>query len=140
MTDTLERREVDPPRRRGRLAPIIAGLLLAALAFTVSGVFPIRQLIQQRQQVDAARAQLDALRFENDRLADEIDALHTDQEIERIAREQYGLVRPGEEAFVIIVPEAPADEVAPVPEEVAEPPSWWQRIWLFVTGGDVGDG
>jgi len=140
MTGTLHRRDVDgPPKRRSRLAPLIAGLLLAALAFTVSGVFPFRQLIQQRQQVDAASQQLDTLRAENDRLAEELDALHTDDEIERIAREQYGLVRPGEEAFVVIVPDAvPVAPAAPVAGDPA--PSWWQRMWLFVTGGDVGDG
>jgi len=141
MTDTITRAEETDAPRRSRMAPIIAVLLLAALAFTVSGVFPFRQLFQQQRQVEETRERLQQLVDENDALASEIEALQTDEEIERLAREHYGLVRPGETAFVVVVPDPRAGgEVAPAEEQVPALP-WWQRLWNFVTGGDaVADG
>lgn len=138
MTDTIERRRSEAPkRRRPRLAPVMAVLLLAALAFTVTGVFPFRQLFQQRQQVERAAEQLELLEAENQTLEDEIAALSTDEEVERLAREQFGLVRPGETAYTLIVPGDAAEE--PVDEQPqVDDRSWWEKIWSFVTGSDVG--
>lgn len=133
-------RRVQPapqPRRSSRLAPIIACLLLAALAFTVSGVFPFRQLFQQQRQVEATRERLQQLVEENQTLSAEVDALQTDVEVERIAREQYGLVRPGESAYVVIVPESAAAEAQPAAVELEEQGPWWARMWTWLTGGDV---
>lgn len=137
MTGTLERRDAPVRRRRARLAPVMAVLLLGALAFTVTGVFPFRQLFQQRQQVELATEQLEILAEENRTLEEEIAALGTDQEVERMAREQFGLVRPGETAYTVIVPEGAAAEAVEEQREVDDR-SWWERIWSFVTGSDVG--
>ena len=67
-----------------------------------------------------------------------VDALLSDQEIERIAREQYGFVRPGEIGYVVITPE-PTESVE-VPEPVAatpDEPGFFERIWRFLTGDDL---
>ena len=134
-----EREPQPSPPRRSRLAPVVAILLLAALAFTVSGVFPFRQLFHQRRQVEATREQLQQLVDQNDALAAEIETLQTDDEVERIAREQYGLVRPGESAYAVIVPDD-GDTEEPIPAAEAAPSApWWERLWNFVTGGDVAD-
>ena len=45
-------------------------------------------------------------------MADRVEALGTDEEIERIAREQYNLVFPGEEAYGIL-PATPPPPVVP---------------------------
>jgi len=144
MTDTLtEAPATRPRRRRGRVAPVLAIVLLVALAFTVSGVFPFRQLIQQRRQIEATQQHLEQLTEQNEQLAADLAALDTDAEIERIAREQYGLVRPGETAYIVVQP-TPGDATEDATEEpdvVETERSWWERVWLFVTGGDVdGDG
>ena len=58
--------------------------------------------------------------------------------MERLAREQYGLVRPGEVGYVVVVKEAPvAVDTAAVPVAQRDDRPWWQRIWEFVTGSDV---
>lgn len=137
MTETTTRVEETAPPRRSRLAPVIAVLLLAALAFTVSGVFPFRQLLRQQGQVDATQDRLDQLTADNELLAARIEALQTDEEIERIAREQYGLVRPGESAYVVVVPDRSTDSHVLAAEEPAPARPWWQRMWNFITGGDV---
>ena len=58
------------------------------------------------------------LNTENSRLTDQANKLHTDAEVERLAREQYDLVRPGEEAYAILPtaePGALAEAPGPAP-------------------------
>ena len=50
----------------------------------------------------------------NDELADRVDGPGTDAEIERLAREQYHLVYPGEEAYALLP--AAAAAARPVPD------------------------
>jgi cell division protein FtsB len=137
MTKTLERK-VAPAPRGHRWGWVLAVILLSALALTVSGVFPFRQLIEQRRSVEATRQQLTALEQENRQLEGDIAALQTDEEVERVARDQYGLVRPGETGYVVVSPPgevAVGDEAAPVPAVDDRP--WWTRFWDWVTGNDL---
>lgn len=136
MTKTLERAPASPPRGH-RWGWVLAVILLSALALTVSGVFPFRQLVEQRRSVELTRQQLEALEDENRQLEDEITALNTDEEIERVARDEYGLVRPGETGFVVVSPpgEPATDEATPVSEADDRP--WWVRWWDWVTGSDM---
>jgi cell division protein FtsL len=74
---------------------VLVGLLFAF-------VYPTRTFLDQRAETNKARAQLEVLQAENARLARESKRLSTDSEIERLAREKYGLVKPGERSFVIL--------------------------------------
>jgi cell division protein FtsB len=142
MTDTLERpldRRSSEPRRRRRWASVAFVVLLVALGLVATGVLPVQQYLERETQVDAARTRLEDLVAENAALADEATALLGDEEIERIAREQYGFVKPGEIGYVVITPDTPAGE-APPAEPVADEPDrrgMLQRVWDFVTGRDV---
>ncbi len=131
-------------RRDGmRLSGLLALVVLVALVVTAAGIFPFRQIIAQRRAVDLAQEKLAALEDENRRLEVEIAALYTPEEVERIAREQLGLVRPGEIGYVVVTP-PDAEVVEPKPEpvfEVEEGQPWWRDLWDFLTGRDlVGDG
>jgi cell division protein FtsB len=53
-------------------------------------------------------------------LARESKRLSTDSEIERLAREKYGLVKPGERPFVILP--APTSTTAPPPAPASTSP------------------
>jgi cell division protein FtsB len=76
----------------------LAGLLVGAL-FGDRGVF---YLMAQKQKAAALEQEVEALRAENGRLASEIEALRRDpRSIEKLAREQLGLARPGETVFLI---------------------------------------
>jgi cell division protein FtsB len=83
------------------LATVLAGLALA--------VFPIQDLVAQRGVTAELEAELASLRADNDELGARVAALSTDTEIERLAREQYNLVYPGEESYAVlpVEPEAP---------------------------------
>ncbi len=149
MTDTLERVETaqdTPPRgrrrRRSRWKSVAFLALMGALVLVATGVLPVQQYLERETQVSAAQAQLDEIEAQNDALADDVEALATDAEIERIAREQYGFVREGEIGYSVIVPETPVEDsaVAPQPVEMAQDePGFFERIWRFMTGGDVVD-
>jgi cell division protein FtsB len=63
----------------------------------------------QRQRALELAREIEDIRAENVRLAAEIRALRTDpRAIERIAREQLGLARPGETVFLIRDADPPA--------------------------------
>jgi cell division protein FtsB len=90
--------------RPARIA--LVALALVAILFVV--VFPVRSYWSQRRQVSAAQHDVDVLRRQNERLAQEAARLQTPSEIEREAREDFHMVRPGERAFVVTPAPAPA--------------------------------
>jgi cell division protein FtsB len=88
-------------RRWGSSARVaLASVALAALLLLF--VFPTRSLIAQRREISRARSHLAVIESENDRLAEEAARLAGPAEIERIAREQFHMVRPGERAFAVV--------------------------------------
>ncbi len=125
--------------QRGRSAGWLAVLLIVALAITLAGIFPFRQLLAQERQVEAAQAKLDALMLENERLEEEATLLMTPIEVERIAREELGLVRPGEVGYAVEAPpvrsDAPPDGVPSA--QPADGRSLVEKIWDFLSGRDL---
>jgi cell division protein FtsB len=79
--------------------------LCAVLAFAV---FPTSTFLDQRADTSEAEERLAVLRTQNDAYEARIERLQTVEEIERLAREQYNLVFPGEEAYAVLP--------APLPE------------------------
>jgi cell division protein FtsL len=102
-----------PSMRLALILVVLVGLLFAF-------VYPTRTFLDQRDETNKARAQLEVLQAENARLARESKRLSTDAEIERLARQKYGLVRPGERPFVILP--APSSTVPPAPSTVPVAP------------------
>jgi cell division protein FtsL len=100
-----------------RLALFLVVLVGLLFAF----VYPTRTWLDQRNETNKARSQLEVLRGENARLARESKRLSTDAEIERLAREKYGLVKPGERPFVILP--APSSSTTPPPPSSTVPPA-----------------
>jgi cell division protein FtsB len=104
MDDARTRR-----RRVGRTLGIIGGGACAVglLAFAV---FPTRDFLAQRSDLGSTQEQLSVLREQNEALEERVEALSTPEEIERLAREQYNLVHPGEEAYSVLpAPLPPVD-------------------------------
>ena len=98
--ETQESGEAGLRRKAATLASIIA--LIALLVGSLFGDRGMLQLVAQRERADALQKQLDEMRAENVGLAAEITALKSDpRAIERLAREELGLARPGEMVFVL---------------------------------------
>lgn len=107
------RRRRRPERRALRrwLRPLLwTTAVLAVLAFLSVSVFPTRTWLDQRRALAETATDLDELDAEQQALQRRIEALDTDEEIELIARSQFGLVLPGEEAYSVLPPpQAPID-------------------------------
>jgi cell division protein FtsB len=96
-----------------RLAwPVLITVVIAAVFGF--GVVPTRSYLDRRQQVAAAEARLAELEHANAEARERRDKLQTDGEVERLAREHYGLVKRGEEPYKIVPPAQPAAEVPDV--------------------------
>ncbi|MDJ0923922.1 MAG: septum formation initiator family protein [Acidimicrobiia bacterium] len=126
-----------PVAKRKRPGAFVAVLLLVGLAIVLAGVFPFRQLIAQERLVENTQAKLDALVAENEALQAEIEAVTSPTELERLAREQYGMVRPGETSYVVELDGGPAFDSAAPQEESADSRSLLERFWDFLTGRDL---
>lgn len=125
------RRPVGPPPLALRMVAVLAvPLLLYALVVTGQKALTNYQMHQQEQQLAAHVQELQA---ENVQLQENIVDAHTDAQIEKIAREQLGLVDPGDHALAIaaggdpVTPKATPPPVAPP----ASPPvqAWWSYFF-----------
>lgn len=100
-------------RRLVRAAAVL--LVLVAVLFLAG--FPARTYLEQRDAIASTNERLAVLRRSNKALSARAEELHDKEAVERLAREQYNLVRPGEEAYAILpgpeVPEPPKPKVGP---------------------------
>jgi cell division protein FtsB len=119
-------------RVRRLVGPIVATVLF--LGVLLGGVFPTRQWLAQREATEAAEEQLAVLREQNGALEDRARLLHSDAEIERLAREQYNLVRPGEEAYAVLPPREGAAEPALTSPEEPDDRNLLEKAWDGITG------
>lgn len=105
----------------------------AVIAVLLLFVFPTRTYLDQRHQLALATQQLKVLNSANAQLSAQADKLHSNNEIERIARDRYHLVRPGEQAFAILPAPSPPSASNAVPANRApHRAGFWQRVtdWL----------
>ncbi|MDQ4005439.1 MAG: septum formation initiator family protein [Actinomycetota bacterium] len=86
------------PRTRITVRAVVLAALVLVLAIAAS--VPVRQFLAQRAEIAELEQQVGQLEANNDSLRAEIERLHDPQELERIARECLGMVRPGEIKFV----------------------------------------
>lgn len=92
--------------------PLLASVSVVGLLFI--GVYPMRTYLAQRSSLSTKQEQLQVLRGQNTKLQQRAQALNTDAEIERLARERYNLVKPGEEAYALLPPPPPPIRLPPV--------------------------
>ncbi len=122
---------------RPRHSPLIAVVLIVALAVTLAGIFPFRQILAQNRQVENTQGKLAALEQENLVLQQRIEELKTDVGVEELAREQLGMVEPGEIGVTI---DSPEGSELPSPRDPAasfDDRGFLQKLWDFLTGRDL---
>ncbi len=77
-------------------------------------MFPTRSYLAQRRQVGAAANDVSVLRQQNEKLQAEAQRLQSPDEIERVAREQFNMVFPGEQVYKVMpAPEASTTTTIP---------------------------
>src|SRR5919204_1316376 len=123
--EAIVRKRFGPPPMSLRLIAVLTvPLLLYALFATGQKALDNYRL---NQQADALRTEVRELRNENIALQQQILQARTDASIESIARQQLGLVRPGDNPLVLI-PAGPAvgSEAQTTAQPPAPPPPWRQ--------------
>ena len=82
---------------------VVVALVIPALVLllVILGVLPVRAYATQRREIGSSTERLTLLIERNRDLRDRIRLLRTDDEIRRIARDQYAMVPPGEKLLVI---------------------------------------
>ena len=90
---------------------LLVGVAVGGIVFLF--VLPGRTWLGQGHASDVAHRQDAALSKENEALAKRIGELQNTAYIEQIARQQYGLVMPGEQAYGILLPPAAPTTTAP---------------------------
>jgi len=93
---------------------IVGGAIAALVAAALFGDKGVLQLWGLRAEVESLHREVQVLEAENERLSRAITELHDNPAvIERIAREELGLVRPGER--VLRFPRSPRPFASPDP-------------------------
>ena len=95
----------------------IAFWVVSAIAlFVLWWSFDLLQLwIKQGEELSSKQQELTSITVENAELEEKRDALYSPEKIEQLARQNYGFIRPGEEAYAV---------PPPAPEPVRLPANW----------------
>jgi len=126
------RRPIGPPPLALRFAAVlVVPLLLYALVATGQKALDNYRL---NQETEALRAEVLGLRAENVRLQQDIERARTDTAIETIAREQLGLIKPGDQPIVVISDSPPPAAALPTAPALPPAPPVWRQWWDYVFG------
>jgi cell division protein FtsB len=96
--------------RRSRIPLALAALFSLAILGTS---FPASALLAQHHQLSAASGQLTALQKDNRSLAEQERQLSSKADIDRLARQDYQLVEPGQTLYDVLPPSGKSTTTAP---------------------------
>jgi len=99
--------------------PVVLAAAFALMVLATS--FPFTDLFHQHQQLSAEAAQLSELRHQNQLLSEQQNQLNSSAEIERLARQNYQLVAPGQTLYDILPPSGRASAALAGEPSVGDP-------------------
>jgi cell division protein FtsB len=112
-----------------RLAVKITKITMAVLVLVGAMylfAYPARTYLDQKQAIAVQERTIAVLKAEDSKLAGESSALQSPATIARIARQEYGLVKPGQQAFMVLPsPNAPASVAL---RKAAKRGSWYASL------------
>jgi cell division protein FtsB len=89
------------PRRRIKGLLFLVFLIAAAYEF-VGGDYGVYRIRNQRRQIELLKAEVQKMRADNEALRRHVALLENDPAtIEKIARERYGMAKPGETVYMV---------------------------------------
>tara|TARA_Y100001970_G_scaffold40898_2_gene50423 strand:+ start:3264 stop:3647 length:384 start_codon:yes stop_codon:yes gene_type:complete len=81
-------------------------ILAVVVVILIWAIQPIRLWLDQREDLSTKQQELTDIQSSNSALEQRAEALQTPEQIELIARQNFGLIREGEEAYAVL-PAAP---------------------------------
>ena len=132
-------RKAGPVSRFSLSFPTNTVLLMASISlglyFLVSVTQRTAQVYQLRQEEVRLQREVGSLEARHQQLVEQRDRLQSDPDIEKIAREQLNLIKPGETA-VIVLPNKEAITLAQQQQPLAVPqqeaPPFWKSWWAWL--------
>lgn len=117
------------PRRRAWIAPLT---FAALVVFAAWSFYPVAR-VQYGEQRQKARleAELASLKERNGNLRAEVDRLKTPEGVEEVARESLGLVKEGENVYVVIDGDEAESTPTLTPDTASAAPQD-ESVWLAV--------
>ncbi len=88
--------------------------------------YPARTYLAQKQAIAVQERTIAVLKGEDSKLAGESSALQSRGTIARIARQEYGLVKPGQQAFMVVP--SPGKSASPPLRKQANRSSWYTSL------------
>jgi cell division protein FtsB len=127
-------------RRRGgsdaRTQPGLTsrGILLFLVLFVLAAtaVYPLRQYIAQQGRIDRRQTKQAALAAANAQLERERTRLNDPAYVEQLAKRDFHMVEPGEQAW-LLTGNPPAGKAAAPAAKPASKAPWYQRAWHWLT-------
>jgi cell division protein FtsB len=115
--------------------PLVVVLLVAIGLSVVMLSGPAERYLDGRSRVEALRTTGDALDEEIAVLQGQTERLADPRRLEDLAREQQGMVRPGEIPYTLVPPETDRPRITAPRDGPGEPtPPWYARAWDTVSG------
>ncbi len=112
---------------RPYLVALFGVLTLASLM--ISG--PLHHYLDGRDRLELLDRKRAALSAEVERLERRAADLENPVYIEELAREQLGLVAPGEIPYLVVTPDAEQEQLAPAEPSLVP---WYRRAWKMLAG------
>jgi cell division protein FtsB len=127
--------------RLGWLPQVVIFVLLLGLIGAMA-IEPTRQLLEQRKRISGMATDLESIQDSNQKLEARIQRLQDPDYLEQQAREQIGLVRPGETAIVVMPPSRKTQlakqrriQASKPPPPPAPEPGFIQGLLEFISWG-----
>ncbi|WP_406283690.1 septum formation initiator family protein [Embleya sp. NBC_00896] len=114
-------------RRRGGGKWIV--LTLVVLSLAVALVYPLRQYLAQRDEVEDLRENTRKQQAEAERMRADLDRWNDPAYVRQQARERLHFVFPGDTAYLVVPPSGAAGSPAPPAPAQAGSPSWYRNLW-----------
>ena len=114
--------------RSGDRPMLVAVVLVIALGVTMLAG-PTQRYLDSSARVDDLEAKAQALEAENDELRQREHDLTDPEYVELLAREQQGLVRPGEVAYTLVPPEVDRPRISSPRDPGQADRVWYVRAW-----------
>ncbi|MDO8847447.1 MAG: septum formation initiator family protein [Coriobacteriia bacterium] len=110
-------------------------MVIVAIALAAWWVYPTFRLqYEHEHEVETLEGELEELKSRNGELREDVEELKTPEGVEQLARDSLGLVKPGEQAYVVTGGVATETTATVSPEGGG--PEFWERALNALFGLD----
>ena len=134
VRSSSSRKKSSKGRKSASKAPVVLALFAVLLVVAAWSLYPAARMQYQEERNKARlEAELDGLKERNAELRAQVDRLKTPEGVEEVARQDLGLVKEGENLYVVMDSETESATVS-IDSESTSGNSTWLRVLDAVFG------